>query len=87
MGVLPESGLEIQSEFEAFDAEKRFNLTLGKDYDPPGCSCGEVIQGKTHPTDCKLFGEACTFENPVGPCMVSSEGTCAAWYRYGGKGW
>lgn len=85
MGVLPKSGLELREDFERYDAKKRFDLTLGKDYDPPGCCCGEVIQGKVHPIECKLFGEACTFENPVGPCMVSSEGTCAAWYRYGPK--
>ncbi|MFH2001428.1 MAG: hydrogenase formation protein HypD [Planctomycetota bacterium] len=83
MGILPESGLELHSGFDSFDAAKRFDLIMGNDYDPPGCCCGEVIQGKTDPMDCRLFGEACTFEHPVGPCMVSSEGTCAAWYRYG----
>ena len=50
-----------------------------------GCRCGEVIQGKAEPEECPLFGEACTHENPVGPCMVSSEGACQAWFRYRGK--
>ncbi len=82
LGDLPESGLELGPEFERFDALKHFGLTVGPDYDPPGCRCGEVIQGKLKPPDCVLFAEACTPTNPVGPCMVSSEGTCAAWHKY-----
>jgi len=84
MGTIPESGFALRAAFDRFDAEKRFGLVQGEDTHPPGCRCGEVIQGRAEPRDCTLFGEACTFENPVGPCMVSSEGTCAAWYRYGG---
>ncbi|MFH1418403.1 MAG: hydrogenase formation protein HypD [Planctomycetota bacterium] len=82
LGGLPGSGLELAPEFERFDALKRFSLTIGPDYDPPGCRCGEVIQGKLKPSDCALFAEGCTPMAPIGPCMVSSEGTCAAWYKY-----
>jgi len=83
MGTIPLSGLELKDEFGRFDARKRFGLTIGDDYDPPGCRCGEVIQGRLDPPDCALFGAECTHEQPIGPCMVSGEGTCAAWYRYG----
>lgn len=82
MGTIPESGMELKPDFARFDGRSRFGIEIGEDYDPPGCRCGEVIQGKAEPEECPLFGEACTNENPVGPCMVSSEGTCAAWYRY-----
>lgn len=83
MGEIPTSGLSLRERYADFDAMKRFNLTIDADYDPPGCKCGEVIQGKLEPAQCSLFGERCTPANPVGPCMVSSEGTCAAWYKYG----
>jgi len=83
MGTIPASGLELKDEYSRFDARKRFGLTIGEDYDPPGCRCGEVIQGRIEPPDCALFGSECTHEQPIGPCMVSGEGTCAAWYRYG----
>ena len=86
MGVIPQSGLEIRRKYARFDALKRFEITLGPDEEPPGCLCGDVIQGKVTPLDCDLFGESCTPLRPVGPCMVSSEGTCAAWYKYGGPG-
>jgi len=82
MGELPASGLRLRRCFDRFDAWRRFDLAEGDDYDPPGCRCGEVIQGKTQPAECVLFGRACTPLNPIGPCMVSSEGTCAAWYKY-----
>lgn len=82
MGTIPQSGFELREPYKGFDALVKFGLAIGEDYDPPGCRCGEVIQGKVNPDACPLFGEACTHENPVGPCMVSSEGTCAAWYRY-----
>lgn len=83
LGTIPASGLELKDTYSRFDARKRFGLTVGEDYDPPGCRCGEVIQGRIDPPDCALFGSECTHEQPIGPCMVSSEGTCAAWYRYG----
>jgi hydrogenase expression/formation protein HypD len=83
MGTIPTSGLALRPAYQRFDAVQRFGLTIGEDYDPPGCRCGEVIQGKLDPAECALFGEECTPAQPVGPCMVSSEGTCAAWYKYG----
>ena len=82
LGDLPDSGLKLAPEFERFDALERFGLTPGPDHDPPGCRCGEVIQGKVKPVDCPLFATDCTPATPIGPCMVSSEGTCAAWYKY-----
>ncbi len=82
MGELPDSGLELANEFERYDARVHFGLTIGPDHDPPACRCGEVIQGKAKPIECVLFGDKCTPTLPVGPCMVSSEGTCAAWYKY-----
>jgi len=85
MGTIPASGLALRPEYAAWDALRRFDLRIGEDYDPPGCRCGEVIQGKAEPRDCGLFGSECTPRRPIGPCMVSSEGTCAAWYRYGGR--
>jgi len=83
MGVIPASGLALRERFRHFDARERFGVTFGPDVHPPGCLCGEVIQGKASPADCALFAGECTPLAPVGPCMVSSEGTCAAWYRYG----
>ncbi len=82
MGEIPQSGLELKDRYKQFDARTRFGLEFGPDLEAPGCRCGEVIQGKTEPAECRLFGKLCTPLNPVGPCMVSSEGTCAAWYKY-----
>jgi len=82
MGDIPHSGLDVRPRYERFDALQRFGLTLGPDYDPPGCLCGQVIQGKVLPAQCPLFGNPCRPMTPVGPCMVSSEGTCAAWFKY-----
>ncbi len=82
IGTIDASGLELREEYRRFDARERFGVTLGEDYEPPGCRCGEVIQGKVTPADCSLFARQCTPVAPVGPCMVSSEGTCAAWYKY-----
>ena len=82
MGTLPDSGLELRPKYRRFDAAEHFSLTIGLDTSPAGCRCGEVIQGKATPFDCSLFGKSCTPVEPVGPCMVSSEGTCAAWYKY-----
>jgi hydrogenase expression/formation protein HypD len=85
MGTIPASGLVLREQYRRYDALTRFGLSLGTDYDPPGCRCGEVIQGKLDPIECTLFGTACTPTYPIGPCMVSSEGTCAAWHKYGRK--
>jgi hydrogenase expression/formation protein HypD len=82
IGVIPQSGLGLAAAYRRFDAVRRFGLTIGEDDDHPACRCGEVIQGKTEPAECPLFGTVCTPIDPVGPCMVSSEGTCAAWYKY-----
>ena len=86
MGTIPDSGLELREPYALFDALKRFDLTIGPDYDPPGCLCGQVIQGKVPPKECPLFATTCTPTSPIGPCMVSSEGTCSAWYKYGRSG-
>ncbi len=82
LGVMPESGLDLRPELAPFDALARFDIVLGEDDDPPGCRCGEVITGQCEPLDCGLFGTACTPVTPIGPCMVSSEGTCQAWFKY-----
>jgi len=86
MGTIPASGLELRPPYRRYDARERFGIELGDDYEPPGCLCGQVIQGKVAPAACPLFGSQCTPISPVGPCMVSSEGTCAAWYKYGRTG-
>jgi len=83
MGTIPASGLDLRDEYERFDARERFGVEEGPDVCPPGCLCGDVIQGKAAPPECALFGAGCTPVKPVGPCMVSSEGACAAWYKYG----
>ncbi len=82
MGSIPASGLELRPPYRHCDALDHFQVELGPDVKPPGCLCGLVIQGKVKPIECSLFARSCTPVNPVGPCMVSSEGTCAAWYKY-----
>ncbi len=83
IGVIPASGLEVRDQFARYDAARQYGLDLSGNYEPEGCLCGQVIQGKVVPADCPLFGKTCTPIHPIGPCMVSSEGTCAAWYKYG----
>ncbi len=83
LGVIPASGLELNNRFADFDAAKRFDLPEFDAAEPPGCRCGDVITGRCLPTDCPLFGKQCTPREPVGPCMVSSEGSCAAYFKYG----
>ena len=85
-GAIPESGMKLRPPFRRFDAEERFGLPKLVNTDPPGCLCGKIVQGKACPTDCSLFGKVCTPERPTGPCMVSSEGTCAAYFKFGGEG-
>jgi len=82
MGTIPDSGFDWRPKYRRFDALGRFGVELGEDDDPPGCRCGEVIQGKLTPGECPLFDRGCSPTRPIGPCMVSSEGTCAAWYKY-----
>jgi hydrogenase expression/formation protein HypD len=83
LGVIPWSGMKLRKPFERRDAALRFELPPMTNCEPPGCSCARVLQGLAEPRQCPLFGGACTPERPVGPCMVSSEGSCAAEYRYG----
>ncbi|MCK4359976.1 MAG: hydrogenase formation protein HypD [Candidatus Cloacimonetes bacterium] len=82
-GEVPQSGLKLRERFSKFDAERRFNIKVEKATEPRGCICGEIIAGKKHPSECKLFGKKCTPDSPVGPCMVSYEGACSAFYKYG----
>ena len=84
LGRLPASGLDFREEWREFDAARRLDLATPEAPDPPGCRCAEVLLGGLRPRECALFGEKCTPEDPVGPCMVSSEGSCAAEYKYGG---
>ena len=81
--VLPYSALRIRGTFAEFDAEKRFPLGYASVPDHKACECGAILRGVKRPQDCKIFGTVCTPENPVGSCMVSSEGACAAHYTYG----
>lgn len=85
LGVIPRSGLDLAPPYRRFDALERFGVTLGEDEVHPVCRCGEVITGRAEPRECPAFARECTPLNPIGPCMVSSEGTCAAWYKYGGS--
>lgn len=82
LGEIPMSGLALREEFGEFDAGKRFRVQVSPAKEPPGCRCGEVLRGAIEPHECPLFGKACTPANPVGACMVSSEGACQAHYRY-----
>jgi hydrogenase expression/formation protein HypD len=84
IGAIPESGLQIREEFARFDAAKQLEATVEKPVEHQGCLCGEILKGKVRPCDCPLFRTVCTPEDPIGACMVSSEGTCAAEYKYGG---
>jgi hydrogenase expression/formation protein HypD len=83
LGEVPYSALQIRGEYAAFDAEKKFALETRKVLDNKACECGAILRGVKHPRDCRIFGTVCTPENPVGSCMVSSEGACAAHYTYG----
>ena len=82
LGRIDGSGYRIRDEFARFDAVRRFQPDVEPTQDPKGCRCGDVLRGIMAPSDCPLFRTVCTPENPVGPCMVSSEGSCAAYYRY-----
>ena len=82
LGDIPGSGYRIREEFAQFDALKRFQPEIEPTINPKGCRCGDVLRARMEPSECPLFRKVCTPENPVGPCMVSSEGSCAAYYRY-----
>lgn len=83
MGTIPASGLKLKRKYQRFNAEQIFSIDPGPPREPKGCICGEILRGIKMPTECKLFRRICTPEHPVGPCMVSSEGACAAYYQYG----
>jgi hydrogenase expression/formation protein HypD len=82
LGGMPLSGLKIRKEYAAFDAQKVFGIKLAESKEPKGCACGEILLGLKIPPQCPLYKKTCTPIQPIGPCMVSSEGTCAAYYRY-----
>jgi hydrogenase expression/formation protein HypD len=83
IGMIPMSGWGLRSEFDAFNAEKRFNVSAIHTQESPLCIAGQILQGLKKPHDCPAFGKECTTESPLGATMVSSEGACAAYYRYG----
>lgn len=83
IGVLPRTGLAIAEKYASFDAQRKFGVEIPFAEEKTACRCGDVLKGKITPRECPLFGKACTPEEPYGPCMVSSEGTCAAYHKYG----
>jgi hydrogenase expression/formation protein HypD len=82
IGLIPQSGLKIKDEFARHDAEKLFDIQVPESKTPLNCACGDVLTGRKTPPDCALYRKVCTPMDPVGPCMVSTEGTCAAYYKY-----
>lgn len=82
-GTIPASGLQVSARYGDYDARRAFPLDIRPAEEPRGCRCGDVLRGALLPPECALFGRACTPQSPVGPCMVSAEGACAAYYRYG----
>jgi hydrogenase expression/formation protein HypD len=85
IGPIPASGLDLNEEHAGYDARARIDVAVPAAPDfAHGCLCGEVMRGLVTPPDCPLFGKSCCPSHPVGPCMVSSEGACAAYHRYGG---
>ncbi len=83
LGSIEASGLTLREEYGNFDVTKRLEIQRAPSREPKGCLCGDILKGISQPPDCPIFGNRCSPGTPVGPCMVSSEGTCAAWYRYG----
>lgn len=83
LGTVPESGLRLRPHYRRFDAEHRFGLVPAEVPDHKACACAEILRGQKRPLECRLFGQACTPETPMGACMVSAEGACAAYYSYG----
>ena len=82
LGTIKKSGLKIRDEFKQFDAMEKFSPEIEPVKEPYGCRCGDVLRGAITPNECPLFKKVCSPQNPKGPCMVSSEGSCAAFYRY-----
>ena len=86
LGVIKDSGLRLRDEFDYLDAKKYFNVEVGESKESKACICGEILRGKAKPYDCKVFGKVCNPQNPIGSCMVSGEGACAAYYKYSKRG-
>lgn len=87
IGIVPGSGLKLRRRFERFDALHYFAIKIPEPSGPKGCLCGDILRGSKSPPGCRFFSKVCTPSHPIGPCMVSSEGTCAAWFKYGGDGY
>jgi hydrogenase expression/formation protein HypD len=85
LGKIEKSTLKLKVQYGDYDAYRRFKIAESAGYEPDGCRCGEVLSGLIEPTQCELFGKRCTPTEPVGPCMVSSEGACSAYFKYGRK--
>jgi hydrogenase expression/formation protein HypD len=83
LGIIPCSGLSIRKDYASFDALNKFSLPEIRSMEFEGCRCGDILRGVMSPPDCRIFRKVCTPTNPVGPCMVSGEGTCAAYIKYG----
>lgn len=82
LGLIKEGGLKLKEEFSAYDASKQFDCSVQSKSESKACICSQILRGLAKPYDCKVFGKACTPKNPIGSCMVSSEGACAAYYKY-----
>ena len=82
LGIIPSSGLGINKNYSAYDTEKIFDVEVEDAKEHPGCICGSILKGLKKPMDCSLFSKICNPSNPIGACMVSSEGACAAYYKY-----
>jgi hydrogenase expression/formation protein HypD len=82
LDIIPDSGLRINDDFSVYDTEKQFTISVPEPVDPKGCICGSILRGLKTPMECNLFAKTCTPSDPVGACMVSSEGTCATYYKY-----
>ncbi len=87
IGTIPHSGLKLRDKVNRWDVKKAFDIEIPDSGEPKSCLCGPVLRGVKIPTDCSLFGKTCTPEHPVGACMVSTEGTCAAYYKYSAGGY
>ena len=86
LGMIKSSGLRLRKEAQDFDARVKFSIPKMEGRTSPACRCGDVLQGKCRPTDCKVFGKGCTPLHPIGACMVSNEGACSAYYQYNSRG-
>ena len=83
IGLVPSSGLKLKETYRRYDAASHFPVSPEPGAEPEGCICGSILRGVSTPLECRLFGRTCTPEHPVGPCMVSSEGSCATYHQYG----